>query len=589
MANIGEYFRQHLAAGDKLLYRHFEGGEWRDVTVGETAARIGRWQAALSSLGLSAGDRVAICLRNGVDWIAVDLAALGLGLVVVPLYVDDNPDNIAWCIANAQARLLVVEGTKMASALKATGSALPPIYVLHADASGSEATVASLLSATAACRPGSIGSASAGAPEFRSLPEDALATICYTSGTAGRPKGVMLSHGNIIANVTSCQQTGMALSADLFLSILPLSHMFERTGGYYLPLSIGARVVYARGVAELAEDLASQAPTIMYGVPRIFEKFYARVAQALAASPLKRWLFKQCAARGWRVESGGASWLDRLATPTLRSVVARPVLARLGGRMRLAVVGGAALDPQIAQTFIGLGLPVLQGYGMTEASPVISVNREDDNDPESVGPPLPGVEVKLGAGGELLAHGGNVMQGYWHNDAATKAAIDAEGWLHTGDIAEIRNGKIYLRGRLKDILVMSNGEKLPPQDAEFAVLHDPVFEQVMLVGEARPFLPWLAVTKERGETALIARANEQLKTFPRWVRVRRVIATPDPWSIDNGLLTPTLKLKRPLVLARFKDQVDAVYAAGAAGSSANTPEPTRIQAPASDASREIDR
>src|SRR4029077_9902101 len=152
--------------------------------------------------------------------------------------------------------------------------------------------------------------------------------------------------------------------------------------------------------------------------------------------------------------------------------------------MRLAVVGGAALDPQIAQTFIGLGLPVLQGYGMTEASPVISVNREDDNDPESVGPPLPGVEVKLGAGGELLAHGGNVMQGYWHNDAATKAAIDAEGWLHTGDIAEIRNGKIYLRGRLKDILVMSNGEKLPPQDAEFAVLHDPVFEQVMLVGEA---------------------------------------------------------------------------------------------------------
>jgi len=576
VANIGEYFRQHLATPDNRLYRHFEGGEWRDVTVGETAARIGRWQAALLSLGLSPGDRVAICLRNGVDWIAVDLAALGLGLVVVPLYVDDNPDNIAWCIADAQARLLVVEGTKMAIALKATGSALPPIYVLHADASGSEATVASLLSA------------SAGAPEFRSLPEDALATICYTSGTAGRPKGVMLSHGNIIANVTSCQQTGMALSTDLFLSILPLSHMFERTGGYYLPLSIGAGVVYARGVAELAEDLASQAPTIMYGVPRIFEKFYARVDQALAASPLKRWLFKQCAARGWRVESGGASWLDRLATPTLRSVVASPVLARLGGRMRLAVVGGAALDPQIAQTFIGLGLPVLQGYGMTEASPVISVNREDDNDPESVGSPLPGVEVKLGAGGELLAHGGNVMQGYWHNDAATKAAIDAEGWLHTGDIAEIRNGKIYLRGRLKDILVMSNGEKLPPQDAEFAVLHDPVFEQVMLVGEARPFLTLLAVTKERDENALIARANEQLKTFPRWVRVRRVIATPDPWSIDNGLLTPTLKLKRPLVLARFKDQVDAVYAAEAAGSPANTPEPTRNKASASGAAREID-
>jgi long-chain acyl-CoA synthetase len=178
------------------------------------------------------------------------------------------------------------------------------------------------------------------------------------------------------------------------------------------------------------------------------------------------------------------------------------------------------------------------------------------------------------------------MQGYWRNDAATKAAIDAEGWLHTGDIAEIRAGKIHLRGRLKDILVMSNGEKLPPQDAELALLHDPVFEQVMVVGEARPFLTLLAVTKERDEDALIARANEQLKTFPRWVRVRRVIATPDAWSIDNGLLTPTLKLKRPLVLAKFKDKVDAVYAAENAGSPTDTPKPTRIQASASNAARD---
>jgi long-chain acyl-CoA synthetase len=549
VANIGEYFRQHLALRDTILYRHFEDGQWRDVSAADVAARIGRWQAALATLGVAAGDRVAICLRNGIDWVALDLAALGLGIVVVPLYVDDNPDNVAWCVANAEARLLVVEGTKMTNALRATNSALPPIYVLRGDTGDATATVASLLPATAP------------APAFQSLPESAPATICYTSGTAGRPKGVMLSHGNIIANVTACEKTGMARPADLFLSILPLSHMFERTGGYYLPLSIGAKVVYARGVAELAEDLASQAPTVMFGVPRIFEKFYARIDQALAAAPLKRWLFQQCVTRGWRVESGQGARLDKLATRVLRAVVARPVLARLGGRMRLAIVGGAALDPHIAHAFIGLGLPMLQGYGMTEASPVISVNREGDNDPDSVGPPLPGVEVKLGADQELLARGDNVMLGYWRNDAATKAAIDADRWLHSGDIAEIRGGRIYIRGRLKDILVMSNGEKLPPQDAEFALLHDPVFEQVMLVGEGRPFLTLLAVTKERDEKTLIARANEQLKTFPRWVRVRRVVATPDAWSIDNGLLTPTLKLKRPAVLARFKDAVDAVYGA----------------------------
>jgi long-chain acyl-CoA synthetase len=304
----------------------------------------------------------------------------------------------------------------------------------------------------------------------------------------------------------------------------------------------------------------------MFAVPRIFEKFKARIDQTLSASPVKRWLFGQCTARGWRLESRRASVLDALATPALRALVAKPVLARLGGRLRLTVVGGAALDPDIAHTFIGLGLPMLQGYGMTEASPVISVNRDDDNDPDSVGPALPGIEVKIGEGGELLARGGNVMLGYWRNDEATRASIDAEGWLHTGDIAEIRDNRIYIRGRMKDIVVMSNGEKLSPQDVEFALLHDPVFEQVMLVGEGRPFLTLLAVTQESDEKTLIARANERLKTFPRWVRVRRVIATREPWSIDNGLLTPTLKLKRPLVLARFKDALDAVYAEEAAGS-----------------------
>jgi long-chain acyl-CoA synthetase len=265
-------------------------------------------------------------------------------------------------------------------------------------------------------------------------------------------------------------------------------------------------------------------------------------------------------ARGWRVEQGSAGPLDTLATPLLRALVAKPILGRLGGRLRLTVVGGAALDPEIARTFIGLGLRMLQGYGMTEASPVISVNREDDNDPESVGPPLPGIEVKLGPNAELLARGGNIMQGYWKNPEATRAAIDGEGWLHTGDIAEMREGRIYLRGRLKDILVMSNGEKLPPQDVEFALLHDPVFEQVMLVGEGRPFLTLLTVTKETDEKLLLDRANEMLKHFPRWVRIRKVIRTQEPWSVDNGLLTPTLKLKRPLVLAHFKDAVDQAYA-----------------------------
>jgi long-chain acyl-CoA synthetase len=365
--------------------------------------------------------------------------------------------------------------------------------------------------------------------------------------------------------VAMCAATAMARPDDRFLSILPLSHMFERTGGYYLPLSIGAQVAFARGVAHLPDDLRTQAPTVMFAVPRIFEKFAARIEHALAGAPRRRRLFDACVALGWRVEQGRARLHDRLLLRALRRLVAKPILARLGGRLRLAVVGGAALDPALARTFIGLGLPMLQGYGMTEASPVVSVNRLSDNVPDTVGRPLDGVEVKLAEGGELLVRGASVMLGYWRNDEATRASIDAAGWLHTGDLAEIRDGRIAIRGRAKDILVLSNGEKLPPQDVEFAILHDPVFEQAMLIGEARPYVVLLAVSQETDERALLKRANARLKAFPRWMRVRRVIASREPWSVENGLLTPTLKLKRPMLVDRYRDRIDAAYASRDSG------------------------
>jgi long-chain acyl-CoA synthetase len=434
------------------------------------------------------------------------------------------------------------------------GAALPPVVVLRPDDGDTVTTAEPFLSGRA--------SESLAVSLF---PLDTLATICFTSGTAGRPKGVMLSHGNIGANVAMCAATAMARPDDRFLSILPLSHMFERTGGYYLPLSIGAQVAFARGVAHLPDDLRTQAPTVVFAVPRIFEKFAARIEHALAGAPRRKRLFDACVALGWRVEQGRARLHDRLLLRALRRLVAKPILARLGGRLRLAVVGGAALDPALARTFIGLGLPMLQGYGMTEASPVVSVNRLSDNVPDTVGRPLDGVEVKLAEGGELLVRGASVMLGYWRNDEATRASIDAAGWLHTGDLAEIRDGRIAIRGRAKDILVLSNGEKLPPQDVEFAILHDPVFEQAMLIGEARPYVVLLAVSQETDERALLKRANAQLKAFPRWMRVRRVIASREPWSVENGLLTPTLKLKRPMLVDRYRDRIDAAYASRDSG------------------------
>src|SRR5882762_3465800 len=551
MANIAGLLKAQLAAPERILYRQFVEGGWRDISAREIAAYAARWQAFLRAAGLAPGDRVALSLKNGIHWVAADQAVLGLGLVVVPLYADDNPENVAWCLENSGARLLVAESSRMADALQNVARSLPRVLCLAADAGSGHDAVEAVLPKQA--------------PAFEAAPleDGTLATICYTSGTAGRPKGVMLTHGNILANVFACERLSLARSDDVFLSLLPLSHMFERTGGYYLPLAIGAKVTYARSISQLAEDLASERPTVMFAVPRVFEKFAARVNEALAKSPAKKRLFELVVAAGGRAERGEAGFADRIVLTLLRKRVAAPVLASLGGRMRFAVLGGAPLDPAIAWLFLGLGLPVLQGYGMTEASPVISVNRLEGNVPESVGMPLDNVEARIAADGELLARGPSVMKGYWNNPEASAKALDREGWLHTGDLAEITGGRIYIRGRLKDVLVLSNGEKLPPQDVELAILGDGVFEQGILIGEGRPFLTLVAVTKETDEKNLVQRANERLKGFPRYIRVRRVVATREPWTVENGLLTPTLKVKREPVQKKFSAEIERAYAAGA--------------------------
>src|SRR6266513_1251515 len=248
MANIASLLKAQLATPERILYRQFFESGWRDLSAREIARYAARWQACLRAEGLTPGERVALCLKNGIHWVAADQGALGLGVVIVPLYADDNPENVAWCLENSGARLLVVENDRMADALSNVSAALPRILCLSADPGSGRDAVEAVLPRQA--------------PEFEATPleDGALATICYTSGTAGKPKGVMLTHGNILANVYDCGRLRLARSDDVFLSLLPLSHMFERTGGYYLPLSIGARVAYARSVSQLAEDLASERP-----------------------------------------------------------------------------------------------------------------------------------------------------------------------------------------------------------------------------------------------------------------------------------------------------------------------------------------
>jgi len=543
--NLAYLLKQKLDAPQKPLYREFVDGAWRFFTAQDIAAMAMRWQQAFRSQGLEKGDRVALCLKNGTTWVAIDMASLGMGLVVVPLYVNDNAANISWCVADCEARLLVLQNTRILETLRRANNQLPPVVCIEADSRIDKAD-------NALPKAGD---------EFivEEVEPDSLATVVYTSGTTGPTKGVKLSHDNILSNVRAVKRAVELYATDRVLSVLPLSHMFERTCGYYLTLSEGVQVIYTRGIQQLNEDMSTQQPSILIAVPRVLERFKARIEDKLAGFFSKRLLFALTVKLGWRVYQRQATLPERMLYGLLKKRVAAPILARLGGKLRMVVVGGAALDERVGRTFIGLGLRITQGYGLTETSPVIAGNREGDRDLASVGAPLENLQIRVNEAGELLVRGPSVMLGYWRKPEATQQILDEEGWLNTGDQVEIRNGKVYIKGRTKDVLVLSNGEKVPPQEVETAILSDGVFEQVMLVGEGRAYLTLLAVTQETDRDILIRRANEKLKNFPRYIRVRRVIPFKEPWTIESGLITPTLKVKRKKVFEKFSAEIENVY------------------------------
>jgi len=583
-------FRSRVATTpDQLAYRQFDEASktWVSFTWAQVAAEVPRWQAALAKEGLAPGDRVAVMLKNSVEWVIFDQAALGLGLVTVPLYLDDRPDNAAYILDHADAKLLLVEGKfQLRKLTEIAGSArnLQRIVSLVAPENGlaewgSRFSVAADWLADAAGTP---------IPEHP-VTADLLASLVYTSGTTGRPKGVMLTHENLLWNAYYASQCADFGPHEVFLSFLPLSHTLERTGGYYLPMLIGAEVAYARSIAQLAQDLQFIRPTILVSVPRIYERVYTRILDSLEKKGIvARLLFRLAVRVGWRRfehSQGRVAWTpEQLLWPVLNKLVAGNVTEKLGGQLKMAISGGAALCPQIARVFVGLGVPIYQGYGLTEASPVVTVNRPWSNVPSSIGQPLPEVEVKIGDDDELLTRSRCLMRGYWKNADATRAMIDAEGWLHTGDQARVdADGHYTITGRIKDIIVLSNGEKVPPADMESAILLDPLFEQVMIVGEGKPYLAALIVLNDdhwrafaatlhvdpldpatlrnpKVVKALTRHVAHQLKHFPGYAQIRRLHPELKPWTVEEGLLTPTLKVKRNQVLDRYRAVVEAMYA-----------------------------
>ena len=391
-----------------------------------------------------------------------------------------------------------------------------------------------------------------------------FATLIYTSGTTGRPKGVMLSHYALLWNAQASAAIIPTRRDDVFLSILPIAHAFERTVGYYLPLMGGCTIAYARSAQDLPEDLITSAISGELGVPLLFERMSTAIWAKVAASVAKRILLRMTASIGWRrfvaaqhrVSPGLAV---RLFWPIFKRYVAMPVLAAFGGRLRVAISGGAPLDLGVARMLIGLDLPLVEGYGLTEAAPVVAAN---DSMPLPLGGAFRWVEVKLTSQGELLIRSPSIMMGYWKDDAETARALDATGWLSTGDVAKIsEDGHIFIHGRLTEIIVLSIGEKVNPNVVEAELTREPLFEQAVVVGNRRPFLAaiivlnteaWRLFAASKGldpqqpnhaasKIEVLARITSLLVALPRYAQVRAVHLALEPWTVDAGLLTPTLQ------------------------------------------------
>lgn len=590
LQTLAELFAWRVAqTPDAEAYRQFDDAKdrWVSYSWQQTQERVASFVKALSPLALEHGSRIAILLPNGLHAICMDQATQASGFVPVPMHALDNPASIAYILSDSDAAFLIAATDQQWKEIADVGVPLPAlrqVVVLQ------KALDAAVLPPAIPVLQLDTWLAQGISAQVTAPKADDLAALVYTSGTTGKPKGVMLTHTNVMSNVKAVVHRVAPVTSDVFLSFLPLSHTFERTAGYYLPVAAGACVAFSRSVKQLPQDLLEVRPTILISVPRIYERVYGVIQNKLSTSALQASLFNMAIATGWRrfcrtqgllTGDGLTTFADAARWLVLEPLVASKLKNQFGGRLRVAVSGGAALSPAISQCFLGLGIPIVQGYGMTETAPVVAFNAPDDNDPATVGRVLEGVEVRIGENSELQVRGPNVMRGYWKREEDTaKTFID--GWLRTGDQAAIVDGRIRILGRVKEIIVTSTGEKIAPVDLELAITNDAVFEQAYAFGENSPFIAcavvlsrsyWQELTRSLGlnpgeaaslkspqaQDVVVKRIHELTKNFPYYAQPRAAILTLEPWTVENTLITPTLKLKRNNLAAHFAEDVKLIY------------------------------
>jgi len=557
-------------------------------------ARVLDLVRGLRSLGVGPGDRVAIIAENRVEWALADLAILCCGAVSVPLHAILLADTVEYVLRDCEPKVVVIAGKRQAEKLHPLRDRLP---FLGTVVSFDPVDVPSVLDfAKLEEIGGNLGPVDD--PERALLPAHLgpgdLASIIYTSGTTGQPKGVMLSHGNLIANAEQAQEVLRFTPRDLTLSFLPLSHVFERTCGLYTMLLAGAGIAYAERMETVPRDLKLVRPTILISVPRLFEKIHGRIlAQAHdAGGPRRRvvdWAAGVARTEAARVTAGrGRGAAHALRWRVADRLVFTKLRAALGGRVGFAVSGAAPLDPRVAEFFVGAGVPLCEGYGLTESSPVLTVNRPGHQRWGTVGQALPRTELRIAADGEILARGPQVMQGYWNDPDATAETVDAQGWLQTGDIGTLDDdGYLAITDRKKDLIVTAGGKNVAPQPLEARLRRSEYVQQAVVLGDRRPFLCALIVPEfealaawaaeqglEAADRAALLQSREVFRLYqgllatlnrelPGFNQVKRHVLLERELTLEEGELTPTLKVKRFVVAERYRERLDAVYPPGA--------------------------
>ncbi len=573
--------------GNKPALAHKpKGGTYQDISYTQFGESVDIFSKGLSILGVQKGDRVAILSENRPEWAISDFGILKAGAINVPMFSTLTAAQVGYILNDSGSKIICVSTEKQ----------LEKVITIHEDVPSLEQII---------IYDQLEDDAPEGVYEFADVcgqgmetdvtlddvtDEDEIATIIYTSGTTGNPKGVMLTHANFLSNYTAAKSLVDVGNTDVLLSFLPLSHVFERLGGHYVPIFSGAKIAYAESTFTVAQNMQEVSPTVMLSVPRLYETMHDRVLRAVeAGSSLKQKIFHWGVSVGSKVSSKIQQGKKPSAILNLKQSIAdKLVFAKLktatGGQLRFFISGGAALPQSIAEFFHAAGILILEGYGLTETSPVISLNYPEKWKFGTVGVPVPGIEVQIAEDGEILTRGSHVMKGYFNNETATAEVIDADGWFHTGDIGIIdEDGFIKITDRKKNIIVLSNGKNVAPQPIESQLVQSPYIDQIMLIGNERKNIAALIVPnfdalkswasensvdnsdmpellKTRDVQQLIQKEiRDRLTDFADFEQVRRFALLEKEFSQEEDEMTPTLKLKRNVIKEKYGNVIEGMY------------------------------